>query len=112
MSLGWRKGWLRMHVFSILDNRTLLACDFILAITFALVLFVMKRSYPVLRGINTIAISFLLGIPGAFLLASYSSLPRFFTVAVAYCFVFSSFIFLYRGVLRFIGSRRTLAFPL
>jgi diguanylate cyclase (GGDEF)-like protein len=100
-----------MHVFSTLDNRTLLACDFILGIAFSIVLFAMKRSYPALRGINTIAISFLLGIPGCFLLASWGLMPRVFTVTVAYCFVFASFIFLYRGILRFIGSRRTMVFP-
>lgn len=101
-----------MHVFSLLDNRTLFACDFILAVAFSAVLFAMKRSYPVLRGINTIAISFLLGIPGAFLLASLEIMPHVITLTVAYCFVFASFIFLYRGILRFIGSRRTLAFPI
>lgn len=106
----WKVG-LRMHVFSLLDNRTLFACDFILAIAFSAVLFAMKRTYPVLRGINTIAISFLLGIPGAFLLASFGIMPYEITLSVAYCFVFASFIFLYRGILRFIGSRRTVAFP-
>ena len=100
-----------MHVFSTLDSRTLLACDFIVATAFSIVFFCMKRSYPALRGINTIAISFLLGIPGAFLLASWGVTPRFVTVTAAYSFVFTSFIFLYRGILRFIGSRRTIVFP-
>lgn len=100
-----------MHVFSTLDSRTLLACDFVVAAAFSLVFFSMKRSYPALRGINTIAISFLLGIPGAFLLASWGVTPRLVTVTAAYCFMFASFIFLYRGILRFIGSRRTIALP-
>jgi diguanylate cyclase (GGDEF)-like protein len=100
-----------MHVFSTLDGRTLLACDFILATAFSVVFFAMKRTYPALRGIKTIAISFLLGIPASCLLASWGVAPRAITISVAYCFVFASFIFLYRGILRFIGSRRTIAFP-
>jgi diguanylate cyclase (GGDEF)-like protein len=100
-----------MYVFSWLDNRTLIACDFMLAVAFAIVFFGMKRSYPNLRGINTIAISFLLGVPGTFLLASRGSIPFFLSVTVAHCFIFGSFIFLYRGILRFIGSRRTALIP-
>jgi diguanylate cyclase (GGDEF)-like protein len=100
-----------MYVLSWFDNRTLIACDFIVALAFAVVFFSMKRSYPNLRGINTIAISFLLGVPGAFLLAARGSVPYFISVSVANCFVFGSFIFLYRGILRFIGSRRSALLP-
>ena len=101
-----------MYVFSWLDNRTLIACDFMLAVAFAAVFFGMKRSYPNLRGINTIAISFLLGVPGTFLLAQRGSVPNFVSITMAHCFVFGSFIFLYRGILRFIGSRRTAFIPI
>jgi diguanylate cyclase (GGDEF)-like protein len=101
-----------MHVLLWFDNRTLIACDFMLALTFAIVFFSMKRSYPNLRGINTIAISFLLGVPGTFLLASRGSIPFFLSVTVAHCFVFGSFIFLYRDILRFIGSRRSTLIPI
>lgn len=101
-----------MHVFSTLDSRTLFACDFIVATAFSIVFFAMKRSYPALRGMNTIAISFLLGVPGAGLLGAWGIVPRPITATAAYCFVFASFVFLYRGILRFIGSRRTIVFPL
>ncbi|HEY4382117.1 MAG TPA: GGDEF domain-containing protein [Acidobacteriaceae bacterium] len=101
-----------MHALSWFDNRTLIACDLMLALTFAVVFFSMKHTYPNLRGINTIAISFLLGVPGTFLLASRGSIPFFLSVTVAHCFVFGSFIFLYRGILRFIGSRRTAVIPI
>jgi diguanylate cyclase (GGDEF)-like protein len=100
-----------MNVISWLDNRTLIACDFMLAVAFAIVFFSMKRSYPILRGINTIAISFLLGIPGTFLLAARGNVPFFLSVTVANCFIFGSFVFLYRGILRFLGSRRTAGIP-
>ena len=100
-----------MHVLLWFDSRTLIACDFMLALTFAIVFFSMKHTYPNLRGINTIAISFLLGVPGTFLLVSRGSIPFFLSVTVAHCFVFGSFIFLYRGILRFIGSRRSTLIP-
>ena len=101
-----------MHVLSWFDNRTLIACDFLVSVAFALVFFGMKRSHPSLRGINTIAISFLLGVPATFLLASRGSLPYFVSVTVANCFLFGSFVFLYRGILRFIGSRRSARIPI
>jgi diguanylate cyclase (GGDEF)-like protein len=101
-----------MQVLGWVDNRTLIACDLIVSIAFALVFFGMKRSYPNLRGINTIAISFLLGIPATFLLASRGSVPYFVSVTVANCFLFGSFVFLYRGILRFIGSRRSATIPI
>ena len=100
-----------MYVLSLLDNRTLIACDFLLVVAFSIVFFSMKRSYPILRGMNTIAISFLLGIPGTFLLASRGSVPYFVSVTVANCFIFGSFVFLYRGILRFLGSRKTVLLP-
>ena len=100
-----------MQVLSWFDNRTLVACDFMLAVAFAVVFFSMKRSYPNLRGINTIGISFLLGVPGTFLIASRGSLPNFLSITVAHCFVFGSFVFLYRGILRFLGSRRGILIP-
>jgi diguanylate cyclase (GGDEF)-like protein len=100
-----------MQVLSWFDNRTLIACDFMLAVAFAVVFFSMKRSYPNLRGINTIGISFLLGVPGTFLIVSRGSIPDFLSVTVAHCFVFGSFVFLYRGILRFLGSRRSILIP-
>jgi diguanylate cyclase (GGDEF)-like protein len=101
-----------MFVFSWLDNRTLIACDFMLAVAFSIVFFGMKRTYPNLRGINTIAISFLLFVPGTFLIVTRGSIPYFLSVVVANSFVFASFVFLYRGILRFIGSRRTAVIPI
>jgi diguanylate cyclase (GGDEF)-like protein len=99
-----------MDVFSWFDNRTLIFCDLLLAVAFAGVFFGMKKTYPNLRGINTIAISFLLGVPGTFLLVSHS-IPEFVSVILSNCFVVASFAFLYRGMLRFLGSRRSFVVP-
>jgi diguanylate cyclase (GGDEF)-like protein len=100
-----------MHAISWLDNRTLIACDLMLSATFAFLFFGMKRTYPNLRGINTIAISFLFFVPGTLLIVSRGLIPNFVSVTVANCFVFGSFVFLYRGILRFIGSRRSAIVP-
>lgn len=83
-----------------------------LTTAFAIVFFGMKRTYPNLRGINTIALSFLLCVPGTFLIASRGSIPYFLSVTVGNCFIFGSFVFLYRGILRFIGSRRSAIIPI
>jgi diguanylate cyclase (GGDEF)-like protein len=82
-----------------------------LSATFAFLFFGMKRTYPNLRGINTIAISFLFFVPGTLLIVSRGLIPNFVSVSVANCFVFGSFVFLYRGILRFIGSRRSAIVP-
>jgi diguanylate cyclase (GGDEF)-like protein len=100
-----------MDLLSWFDNRTLISCDFLLAAAFAIVFFGMKKAYPNLRGINTIAISFLLGVPGSFLIASRGSIPNFLSVVIAQGFVLGSFLFLYRGILRFLGSRKTILLP-
>jgi diguanylate cyclase (GGDEF)-like protein len=100
-----------MNVLSWFDNRTLIFCDFLLAAAFAVVFFGMKKTYPNLRGINTIAISFLLGVPGTFLLGSRGYIPYFLSVVVANCFILASFVYLYRGILRFLGSRKTIIVP-
>lgn len=101
-----------MSVLSWFDNRTLIACDLLLATVFAAVFFSMKRVYPTLRGIGSIGASFLLGVPGTFLLIARSNVSEFYTVMLTVSFVFGSFIFLYRGILRFIGSRRSAVLPI
>jgi diguanylate cyclase (GGDEF)-like protein len=83
-----------------------------LSATFAFLFFGMKRTYPALRGINTIAMSFLLIVPGTLLIVSRGLIPNFVSITVANCFVFGSFVFLYRGILRFIGSRRSAMIPI
>jgi len=100
-----------MQFLSWFDNGTLMACDFMLATIFAVVFFSMRRGYPTLRGIGSIAISFLLGIPGTILIVSRGDIPYFLSVMVANAFVFGSFVFLYHGVLRFIGSRKSAVLP-
>ena len=83
-----------------------------LALAFSIAFFGIKRTYPNLRGINTIAISFMLCVPGTFLIAQRGTIPYFISVVIANIFIFGSFVFLYRGILRFIGSRRSAMIPI
>jgi diguanylate cyclase (GGDEF)-like protein len=101
-----------MYVFSWLDNRTLVACDFMLALAFAIAFFGMKRTYPNLRGIHTIAISFLLVVAGTFLIAARGAVPWFASVTLGNGCLFASSVFLHRGILRFIGSRKKSWLPI
>lgn len=71
----------------------------------------MQRAYPTLRGFGAIATSFLLGVPGTFLIAARGSIHAFVSVTVANAFIFASFLCLYRGIFRFVGSRRTSWLP-
>jgi diguanylate cyclase (GGDEF)-like protein len=50
-------------------------------------------------------------VPGTTLVAARGAIPYFLSVTIANCCVFGSFVFLYRGILRFIGSRRTAIMP-
>jgi diguanylate cyclase (GGDEF)-like protein len=100
-----------MQVLSWFDNRTLISCDLLIAVIFAVVFFSTRRGYPNLRGATSIGISFLLGVPGTFLLASHGSMSHVVSVMLANSCVFGSFIFLYRGILRFLGSRQSMIVP-
>ncbi len=95
-----------MTLISWFDNRTLLACQTLLAIIFTIVFFGVRRTYPELRGVLSVALSFLFGIPGVFLLCSRPILTGFASTVIAVSFIFAAFTLLYRGILRFLGSRQ------
>ena len=99
-----------MSLLSWFDNRTLFACQTLLAMVFTLVFFGVRRIYPDLRGVASVALSFLFGIPATFLLSSSGVLPYFVSTVIATCFIFTSFTLLYHGILRFLGSKRSI-FP-
>jgi diguanylate cyclase (GGDEF)-like protein len=96
-----------MAILSWFDNRTLLACQFILAIVFAIVFFGMSRAYPAIRGIRSISYCTLLAVPGTLLLFSRElSVPLLVSVIAGNLFVLSSNLFMYDAVVRFTGGRR------
>ncbi len=95
-----------MSILSWFDNRTLLACHCILATVFAVVFLGMQRAYPTVRGLRSAAISFLLGIPGAFAFFFRGSIPTFISVVLGNLLILAACILVYDAIVQFTGGRR------
>jgi diguanylate cyclase (GGDEF)-like protein len=91
------------------DSRSLFGCQCLLATLFAVVFFWMSRVYPAIRGIRSIAIAFLLGVPSTFLLLARGHISDFLSIVVANLLAAITFTLLYDGVTLFVeGTRKTL----
>lgn len=97
-----------MSIFPSFDNRTLLSCELLLAVAFAIAFLAIRRANADLRGVGSIASGFLLGIPGLFLLLSQGTIHPFVSVVVANSLIFISFILFCSGILSLLGSTRSL----
>jgi diguanylate cyclase (GGDEF)-like protein len=97
-----------MSLFPSFDNRTLLLCELLLAVAFAIAFFAIRRAHSELQGVGSIAYGFLLGIPGLTLLLSQGIISPFAAVIAANSLIFISFILFCSGVLALLGSNRTL----
>jgi len=97
-----------MSLFPSFDNRTLLLCEVLLAAAFAIVFLTIRRTYPDLRGVGSIASGFLLGIPGLVLYLSQGEINSAFSVVLANSLIFVSFLLFCGGVLGLLGSKRSL----
>jgi diguanylate cyclase (GGDEF)-like protein len=94
-----------MHLLAWADHRTLLACHCLLSVVFAAVLLGLRRIYPELRGITSMATGFILGIPATALLSlngAVKSIPYTLTAHICAC---GCYLFLYRGILHFCQSQ-------
>ena len=78
-----------MHLLSWFDNRTLFSCQFILVVVFAVLFLGMRRSYPNFRGIGSVALAFVLGVPGITLLVLRSIAPDLLSISVANLLLFA-----------------------
>ena len=96
-----------MSIFPSFDNRTLLSCELLLAVSFAITFLAIRRAYPDLRGVSSIASGFLLGIPGLILLLSQGTLRPLASVVAANTLIFISFILFCSGILALLGSTRS-----
>src|SRR5665213_1574426 len=94
-----------MSMLAKFDIRTLLACQLLVSVVFAIVLLAMKWAYRSLRGIGSIAIGFLLGFPGVLLLTLRGSISDFASIVVANAMVFSAYLSFYIGIRRFFQGR-------
>ncbi len=97
-----------MSIFPSFDNRTLLSCELLLALAFAIAFVAIRRAHPTLRGAGHIAQGFLLGIPGLVLLLSQGAISPLASVIAANALIFISLILFCSGVLALLGSNRSL----
>lgn len=94
-----------MTMLAKFDIRTLLACQLLVSVVFAIVLLAMKWAYRSLRGIGSIAIGFLLGVPGVLLLTLRGSISDFTSIVVANALVLVAYLYFYIGIWRFFQGR-------
>jgi hypothetical protein len=64
-----------MPLLAWLDTRTLVACQCLLTSVFAVMLLGMRRLYPQLRGVGSVALGFAVASPATLLLATRSVVP-------------------------------------
>ncbi|HWZ50848.1 MAG TPA: GGDEF domain-containing protein, partial [Granulicella sp.] len=100
-----------MPLLAWLDIRTLVACQCLLLSVFAVMLLGMRRLYPQLRGVGSIALGFALAAPATLLLATRNVVPHLLSVVGGNEFVIISYLFLYRGILRFFQAEHHRAKP-
>ena len=91
----------KMHLLSWADNRTLVACDCLLAAVFGAMLLAARTLQPRTNGIGSLSFGCFLAVPTAILLAASGHVPTFASVTCASALLFLSYIFLYRGILLF-----------
>ncbi len=95
-----------MLTLSLFDNRTLFASNFILAVVFAVIFYGVTRIFPYVRGMRSVALSYVLFIPACLLLGARGTIPYFASIIPANLFVMLSFFFLCDGIARFCDAPR------
>jgi diguanylate cyclase (GGDEF)-like protein len=96
------------QLLSWFDPKTLFGCHCLLALVFAAVFFWMSRAYPTIRGIRSVAIAFLLGVPCTFLILGRGQIADVFSVLLANLLGAAALTLLYDGVVLFTqGQRKT-----
>jgi len=96
-----------MSLWSWFDSRTLFSCQVLAALVFATLFFAMRRANPTLRGVGSIAFSFLFGVAGILLLFLRGSIPNFLSMTIASALVLTAFTLQYSATLRFLGVSRS-----
>ena len=99
-----------MSFVASVDVGTLLGCQIVLTLAYAIVFCCMKTFYPYLRGAGSVATAFFLATIGNLLLLFSGSLPIFLSIAVSHCLLLSAFVLFYTGVLHFFKSPRKIRY--
>src|SRR3984957_5381638 len=93
-----------------MDNRTLFACQTLLALVYAVAFLAMRRMNRHLPGTGNFALGFFSGFLGCILTVIRGYVPNFVSVVVEHFLIFSAFVLFYRGILLFFRSPRTTRF--
>ena len=99
-----------MSLIASVDVGTLLGCQIVLTLIYAIVFCCMKVFYPYLRGAGSVALAFFVATIANVLLLLSGSLPDFFSIVVSHCFLLSAFVLFYTGVLHFFKSPRRIRY--
>jgi diguanylate cyclase (GGDEF)-like protein len=92
-----------METHHLLDSRTLLACESVLAVVFAASFLAIRRAFPQARGARSIAISFLLVVPDALAVGLRGHVSPVISVLIADTLMLASLIAMYEAVVAFTG---------
>jgi hypothetical protein len=93
-----------------MDNRTLFACQTMLAVVYAVAFLGMRRMNRHLPGTGFFALGFFSGFLGCILTVMRGCVPNFVSVVVVHFLIFSAFVLFYHGILLFFRSPRTTRF--
>jgi diguanylate cyclase (GGDEF)-like protein len=85
------------------DNRTLLACNVIVAVIFCIAMIGMRWGYPRLRGTSETAAAFIFAVPGPLLMASHDRSFHGLTVVSSEVFILLFYLFCYLSIIRFLA---------
>ena len=99
-----------MSLIASVDIGTLLGCQIVLTLIYAIVFCSMKIMYPHLRGAGSVAFAFFLATIANLLLILSGSIPNFLSIVVSHCLLLSAFVLFYTGVLHFFKSPRRIRY--
>jgi diguanylate cyclase (GGDEF)-like protein len=99
-----------MSLIESIDVGTLLGCQIVLTLIYAIVFCCMKINYPYLRGAGSVAFAFFLATIANVLLVFSGSIPLFLSIVVSHCLLLSAFVLFYTGVLHFFKSPRRIRY--
>jgi diguanylate cyclase (GGDEF)-like protein len=99
-----------MSFIASVDVGTLLGCQIVLTLIYAVVFCSMKIIYPYLRGAGSVAFAFFLATIANLLLVLSGSIPNFLSIVVSHCLLLSAFVLFYTGVLHFFKSPRRIRY--
>ncbi len=99
-----------MSFIASVDVGTLLGCQIVLTLIYAIVFCSMKINHPYLRGAGSVALAFFVATIANLLLVFSGSLPAFLSIVVSHCLLLSAFVLFYTGVLHFFKSPRRIRY--